>query len=121
MSGFKTLKIVDVDWLTLVANEEEVINDAEKDEPLSQGFFHEAVGDKLDPDVTAALPATIRHLKLNRFPQEEISSIIRLLRDKEKDTAAPELTNITLRLREGPRHSWEEVNEIAGRVEVTID
>jgi hypothetical protein len=123
MSNFKALKIVDVEWLTLVANEEEVVGDAEKDEPLSQGFFKQSEADQFDPDVIAALPPTIQHLKVTRFPEAEMSSIIKLLTEKEQGRAAPDLTNITLcegsYSEAGP--GWKELNKAAKRVGVTVD
>jgi hypothetical protein len=123
MSEFKALKIMDVEWLTLIANEEEVIDDAEKDEPLSQGFFKQSEADQFDPDVAAALPPTIQHLKLTRFPEAEMSSIIKLLTEKEQGRVAPDLTNITLcrEFCEEPGPGWEELNETAKRVGVTVD
>lgn len=121
MANFKQLKIIDVEWLTLVANEAEVVNDADKDEPLSQGFFVES--DQFDPDLAAALPQTIQHLKLNTYPWEEMASVIKLLIDKEQGKAAPDLTNITLCVAfgESPGSGWEELQEVAGRAGVVID
>jgi hypothetical protein len=123
MSGFKSLKIVEVGWLTLIANEEDVVNDAEEeDEPLSQGFFNQEEAVQLEPDVATALPATIQHLKITDFPEEQISSISKLLHDKEHNGAVPHLTNITLcRAREQPGSGWDQLAEAAKSAGVIID
>jgi hypothetical protein len=122
MSGFKSLKIVDVEWLTLIANEEDTVNEAEKDEPLSQGFFNQDDADQFEPDVAAALPATIQHLKLTKFPEQEVSFISKLLNDKEHHGAVPQLNNITLcGSWEQPPSGWDVLYEAAKTAGVVVD
>ena len=122
MSGFKELKVVDVEWLTLVANEKEVINDADQDEALSQGFFNQEEGDKFDPDIAAVLPATIQHLSLYNIPYQQISSIIRLLYEKGQGEAALDLTSIDLALSlfEEPGSDWGAIEEAAQSAGVVL-
>jgi hypothetical protein len=122
MSGFKSLKIVDVEWLTLIAHEEDAVYGPEKDEPLSQGFFNQDEADQFETDVVAALPATIQHLKLTEFPDDEMSYISKLLNAKEHDGAVPHLTNITLCWERGESGSGlDELNEAAKAAGVVID
>jgi hypothetical protein len=122
MGGFELLKIVDVEWLALIANEEDIVHQAEKDEPLSHGFFNQDKTDQFEPDVAAALPATIQHLKITKFPGKEVSSINKLLNDKEHHRVVPHLTNITLcQFWEESASGWDELNEAAKAAGVVVD
>lgn len=125
IKDFKQLKVVELGWFTLVPYQQEIMNDADVDEPLSQGFYEEQP-DEVAPfefDLTNALPPTIQHLIVNRFPDPALPSLRYLLTAKEQGRF-PGLTNITLNaFFRGPGHvsEWEEFEEIAKRTGVILD
>lgn len=98
IKDFKKLKVVELDWLTLVPYQQEIMNDADIDEPLSQGFYEEQ-SDEVAPsdfDFTNALPPTIKHLTVNKIPDPEaLPSLRHLLAEKEKGRF-PDLKKIAL-------------------------
>lgn len=124
MKDFKKLKVLEVDWQTLVAYEDEVMNDADIDEPQSQGSSPRSDAARFIPDVVAALPPTILHLKVLRFSEADLASIVRLLKEKEQGRAASDLKNITLcraSRRSSAPSSWEQLDDVAEKAGVVVD
>ncbi|KAE9979649.1 hypothetical protein BLS_009581 [Venturia inaequalis] len=97
---FKKLKVAELDHLTLVPYQQEIMNDADVDEPLSQGFYIEPE-QRQDPgpselDLANALPPTIQRLKVNRFPGPDGLPSLRHLLGKKEQGCFPDLKNISL-------------------------
>lgn len=126
IKDFKQLKVVETDWLTLVPYQQETMNDADVDEPLSQGFYEEQP-DKVPPsdfDLTNALPPTIQHLIVNRLPDLEALPSLRYLLTAKEQGRFPDLKSIALNpFFWGPEHfsEWKELGEIADRAGVVLD
>ncbi|TID24013.1 hypothetical protein E2P81_ATG02321 [Venturia nashicola] len=97
---FKKLKVVELDHLTLVPYQKDIMNDADADEPLSQGFYEEPEQTEdagpSEFDLANALPATIQHLRVNRFPGSDGLPSLRHLLGKKEQGCFPELNNISL-------------------------
>lgn len=97
---FKKLKLVELDHLTIVPYQQEIMNDADVDEPLSQGFYVEPEPTKdVGPsqfDLANALPSTIQHLTVNRFPGPDGLPSLRHLLSKKEQGCFPDLKNVFL-------------------------
>jgi hypothetical protein len=95
---FKKLQFVELDHLTIVPYQKEILNDAGIDEPLSQGFYAQPEQvEESEPskcDLAEALPASIQHLQINRFPGHDGLPSLRYLLDKKEAGWFPDLTEI---------------------------
>ncbi|KAF2420695.1 hypothetical protein EJ08DRAFT_653735 [Tothia fuscella] len=122
LSGFDTLKIVDIRWSTLSPDAGDIVNESEEDEPLSQGFFSQNNAYHFELDVASALPATIQRLKLTKFPDEGVSSIVKLLEDDKLHGALPNLSHISLCRFEGePASDWNKLYKAAKTADIVVD
>lgn len=98
IKDFQKLKNVELDHLILVPYQEETSDDADVDEPLSQGFYVEQPPPEGPSplDLANALPPTIQHLQVNRFPNSDGMPSLRHLLSRKEEGQFSDLKSICI-------------------------
>lgn len=125
---FKKLKVAELDHLTLVPYQQEIMNDADVDEPLSQGFYIEPEQRQDEGpstfDLANALPPTIQHLRINRFPGHDGLPSLRHLLGKKEQGCFPDLKNMyldTFSFQPPNAAEWDDLQKDFARVGVILE